>query len=284
MNTSKISLSNIIAITVNNTEHGVRKALICVPAKSGSTSFFEWLYKLLANTSWPHRGAPWIHDVTSERWKGLRESPYTVRRLENMAPSVQHGWLTLSDVKRFAMHRSPIERAISGYHSKVSCVPCGEAHEHVRRIDRLMRDAPRAASRVDKNRHCASPSSGGVASSDPVPCLTIDEWTDLMLEAASAGRILDPHFSPQTTLCSHGKINYDTLIPITDSTEGLAGLATQLGLPVLALGHKHHISKHGASTFIRNSTLARLRRIYAADQRILGYPRVSQMATFPGNM
>ena len=278
--------TDIIAISANSTAHGHRKALVCVPAKTGSSSFYKWLFGSLAGRTWNFTGPPWIQEIKSERWKGLRESPYTLRSLHQLAPSAQHGWLTDPGVKRFAMHRSPIERAISGYHSKVSCVPCREAHEHVGRINKLMRDAPRAASRVDRTRTCASPSNNGKkpTASDPVPCLGIDDWTDLLLEAVAAGRMLDPHFSPQTVQCAHDKIYYDTLIPITANSEGLAALATQLGLPVVALGHDHKISRNGASALIRNSTLARLRRLYAADQRILGYPRVMQIATFPGNI
>ena len=47
-----------------------RIALVCVPAKSGSTSFYNWLYRVLAGRPWPYRGSPWIHNTTSPRWHG----------------------------------------------------------------------------------------------------------------------------------------------------------------------------------------------------------------------
>ena len=56
---------------VNVTERASeRVALVCVPAKSGSTSFYKWLYRALAGRPWPYSGSPWVHNTTSPRWHG----------------------------------------------------------------------------------------------------------------------------------------------------------------------------------------------------------------------
>ena len=134
--------SSIIVISVNSTAHGRREALVCVPAKTGSSSFYRWLFHTVANKPWPFDDSPWVQDIRSARWKGLRETRYMIKSLDKLAPSAQRWWLTSPGIKRFAMHRSPIERAISSYHSKVSCVPCKEAHEHAEKIRKMIRDAP----------------------------------------------------------------------------------------------------------------------------------------------
>ena len=58
-------------------------ALVCVPAKAGSTSFYFWLFHALSGAPWPYSGPPWIQDVSSARWANL--SGVRVSRFDKMA-------------------------------------------------------------------------------------------------------------------------------------------------------------------------------------------------------
>ena len=51
---------SIIVLEFHDTSN--RSAMLCVPAKAGSTSFFHWLYKRLAGHRWPvhPHSPPWV--------------------------------------------------------------------------------------------------------------------------------------------------------------------------------------------------------------------------------
>lgn len=65
--TEKAPMASTTAAVAATTASAARNAtaLVCVPAKSGSTSFYFWLYHALSGGPWPYSGPPWIQDVSS---------------------------------------------------------------------------------------------------------------------------------------------------------------------------------------------------------------------------
>ena len=166
-------------------------ALVCVPAKAGSTSFYFWLYHVLAGRPWPYSGPPWIQDVSSARWANV--SGVRVARFDKLPLRQRTRALGDSSVRRFALMRDPIERAISAYYSKVAC-GTGDAADHAGAIRQLMRQAPRVAA------------AGFGAGSDlnrSVPCLSATDWGRMVLEARLGAWRWDvnAHFMPQADAC-----------------------------------------------------------------------------------
>ena len=119
---------NLLLVNVTDSLAGApRVALVCVPAKSGSTSFYNWLYRSLADQHWPYQGSPWIQNTSSPRWHGLKGWAVRFKQL----PLRQRRVLLRSTaVRRFAFHRHPIERALSGFNSKAACGH-GDQSDHV---------------------------------------------------------------------------------------------------------------------------------------------------------
>ena len=183
------------------------------------------------------------------------------------------------NMRRFAMHRHPIERAVSAYYSKVACGH-GDKEDHAGVVAQLIKHAPKAATRLGPK-------------SDPhgaVPCLASLDWARLLAEAAESSvaerRLINAHFLPQSDACAFDELGYDVLVPIADNEAGLAALAQHLGFPPATLGHKHSTtatrkrlppsaSSAPSSAFeLDSDTLTVLRRIYAHDLKLLRYATV----------
>jgi hypothetical protein len=177
-----------------------RAALVCVPAKGGSTSFYFWLYRALAGIEWPHSGPPWIQDVASERWAlpGVH-----VARFASMPFRQRLRALSDASVRRFALTREPLDRAVSAFYSKLACaanahtVPAlsaarvrkcftvrvhyvwyrcatGDAADHAGAIRQLMRQAPKTV---------AQGFSDGSYLNLSTPCLSAVDFARMALEA-----------------------------------------------------------------------------------------------------
>ena len=126
----------------------------------------------LAGEAWPYTGAPWVQDVSSERWRALNATA-SVARFSALPLRKRHRVLASEKVRRFALHREPIDRALSGFHSKVAC-GSGDAVDHAGAIRQLMRQAPAAAARLGPGSNVSA----------AVPCLSAGDWARLLLEAA----------------------------------------------------------------------------------------------------
>ena len=120
----------------------------------------------------PYTGAPWVQDVSSERWRALNATA-SVARFSALPLRKRHRVLASEKVRRFALHREPIDRALSGFHSKVAC-GSGDAVDHAGAIRQLMRQAPAAAARLGPGSNVSA----------AVPCLSAGDWARLLLEAA----------------------------------------------------------------------------------------------------
>ena len=186
----------------------ISKALVCVPAKSGSTSFYFWLYQALAGQPWPYTGDPWIQDVSSERWANL--TGVRVARFAALPFRQRNRALSDTSIRRFALTRDPLERALSAYYSKIAC-ETGDAGDHAGAIRQLMKQAPREVTKglgrgSDLNRS--------------VPCLSAVDWGRMVLEARLAESTrweVNAHFMTQADACGFHDIGYHMLIPLEDN-------------------------------------------------------------------
>ena len=147
-------------------------ALVCVPAKAGSTSFYFWLYHVLHGAAWPYSGPPWIQDVTSSRWTNLSNHA-RVTRFDKLPLRQRVRVLKDLSIRRFAFIRDPLERAVSAYYSKMAC-GTGDAADHAGAVRQLLRQAPRAV---------AAGLTRGTNLTGRVPCVSALDWGRLMLEA-----------------------------------------------------------------------------------------------------
>eukprot|EP00041_Stephanoeca_diplocostata_P010328 m.164092 g.164092 ORF g.164092 m.164092 type:complete len:195 (+) comp18111_c0_seq48:376-960(+) len=107
------------------------KVMLCILPKSGSTSFFQWLYNAsTGGQSWTdcptRRAARNIHpsNVLSTCWKNLvgqRQHTLKIKRFRDLAADQKHEAVSSDDVFRFSLVRDPVSRAISGWKSKLAC-------------------------------------------------------------------------------------------------------------------------------------------------------------------
>jgi hypothetical protein len=242
-----------------------------VPAKVGSTSFYFWLYQALAGTSWPYAGAPWIQDVSSERWTNLTD----IRIARFAAMPFRQRIRALSDptVGRFALTRDPLERGMSAYYSKVAC-GTGDADDHAGAIRQLMKQAPKAVASglaVDSHLNLS------------VPCLSAVDWGRMVLEARLADATrwdVNAHFMTQADSCGLHTIGYHMLIPLEDNAYGMAHIAAQLGVEAQAprLGKRHVVSRADKRELPEAATRL-LALVYLQDINLLQFPAVGNWSS-----
>lgn len=152
------------------------KALICICAKCGSTSLYEFLYAKAFGKEWDYDGLPYIHDVASSRWEGKFEVLNSAAAAEAIKDPG-----TFS----FALMRDPKVRLISSWKSKVACDGTGnwgtDKQDRARMVPKLMdlADGPNAT------------------------CLSFEEFLETLAAVHSKGRAaeLNVHFRPQQHGC-----------------------------------------------------------------------------------
>lgn len=194
---------------------GGHAALVCVPAKAGSTSFYHWLYEVLAGVPWPHHGTPYVQDITSERWANMSAR---LARFASLGIRQRAKILGDAQVARFALTRDPLERAVSAYYSKVAC-GTGDGPDHRGAIRQLLRQAPVAAANVSVDLEAA------------IPCIGAAEWAGLLLEARAGPQrwAINAHFMAQADACGLHTLGYHMLIPLEDSRFGMQHIGLALG-------------------------------------------------------
>jgi len=280
---------NILFINVTQRN---QRVLVCVPAKGGSTSFYFWLYQMLAGCEWPYRGPPWVQELSSWRWRQLNMTAQ-VKRLASLGHVARRRVLADTSVGRFALLRHPLERALSAYFSKVACERTGDMADHARMVRNLMRQAPKAAAQLDP-RSLPPPrqSRAELRVSVPplktnfTPCLTMLDWSAMVAEVVSQPEMrpqLDVHFLPQADSCGLRDVGYHHIVPLEDNAEGMAALAAHLSKPNEA---RQPLKKRHLTTRMRNAkglrapgldarVASNLRLAFADDIELLNYPNAS---------
>ena len=265
---------NILVINAS----GVGPTLVCVPAKVGSTAFYNWLYHTLAGSPWPHSGPPYIQDVTSERWANVTTA--RLARLHTLRPGQRARLLSDASVRRFALTREPLERASSAYYSKVAC-GTGDESDHRGVLRQLARQAPLAAAKLPRSLDLEREGATGRA-----PCVGAETWAGLLLEAWSSPRSrleLNPHFLPQADACAYHDIGYHMLIPLDDSAYGMAQISAAIGVPPASARKmaRRHASGRGAKPPLGEAALRLISRVYRSDLNLLQFPAGAGAASSP---
>ena len=171
-----------------------KKIAICIPPKSGSTSFWNWYYSTKFNKKWKYKDFPWIQDVTSVRWND------TMRYLTSKQEwSYFHQEKNNKLVYSIAIIRDPKERLISSWKSKLACDVKKyktDINDRARMIASLLELLP------DWNQYTIN---GG---KKIIPnCLKISQFLDVMLKITKSvttlGQIsqINSHFRSQRSLC-----------------------------------------------------------------------------------
>lgn len=149
---------------------------ICICAKCGSTSLYEFLYSEAFGKDWNYPDTPYIHDVLSGRWEGkftVLDSAQAARVIGSNA--------TFS----FALMRDPKVRIISSWKSKVACDVSGtwgtDKADRARMVPKLM----------------------ALAGQANASCLSFDDFVETLAKVHRKGMAakLNVHFRPQQEGC-----------------------------------------------------------------------------------
>lgn len=196
-------------------------AILCVCAKCGSTSFYNYLYRQIFGVNFQERysGPPWIQNVQSKRWEGVFQRPRlrdqdVVRLLKTTTTRSQNRTFGL------AMIRHPVERIISAWKSKLACDP----HLNV--------DLPERAKFVHQLRAMAGPGAIVGINDTATDCLGFSDYLKVLQRIHQRGKAseLDNHFLPQHLHCFRHTEPADWTVVVTASDPSLTSiLATLLG-------------------------------------------------------
>jgi len=177
---------------------------VCACAKCGSTSLYHELYNRVHGKGWTYGGAPYIHDLRSERW-----SQNSVRAMEKCK------WSGKSSVKYWkgknecqwrdddhsrdnslALIRDPKERLVSAWKSKVMCDEGGDVADRAYMVPGLLRLAGVTAE--ESSIIAKKPANGGEGL-----CLDLDDFIQVMFRIHAQGKqgMINDHFRPQHLGC-----------------------------------------------------------------------------------
>lgn len=228
--------------------------LVCISPKGGSTSLLAWLAARFTNRTDASIHAP---RALLSRVAG----PFSVHAIGGVA--AQQAALELP-LRRFAVVRHPLERALSAYYSKISC-HVGDGRTKAAFISQLAAAAPKASATAACLRYNdTQPRRHGDGLN--TPCLRAYDWARMLMEAPV--HKTDPHFLPQTKTCGLGSVSYDRLIPLESPEQGLRELSALLRVPYAALPRRHRTRRREP---VMPATRPMLEAVYAADLRLLPF-------------
>ena len=184
---------------------------ICSCAKCGSSMLSHALFFMVMGTRWSHQGKPWVHDYANWNVSNVTDSN---------APGSLH----------IIVHRDPVERYISAYHSKLKCCegstnrPC-------------FQDAGYGGGSLSLHR-CL-----GVGGRVP-PCMNMSAYV-AALATCHARRMqaeMDVHFRPQDFACPSYPGQPTIMVPVGE-IENIFAAARGFGLH--RPNHHAFATKHG---------------------------------------
>lgn len=238
-----------------------RDTLLCCCAKCGTTSMYHYVYQAEFGEEWPYGASrPFIHDVLSERWRGIFSVP-----LQEDAEN-----LLKASTFSLALVRDPKERLTSAWRSKVSCAPWGDpAEAKKRKVQGLL----------------ALQGQGKKAD-----CLGFDELISVLHDIHTAGKAaqLDEHFIPQDQYCfRHARPESWKQVSFIGEPGVFTQLGAQLGVANATSdgGAPHtHGSKGGDSLWMSESTKTMLDKITLAEyQAFSGFLPSSEVSVAPSS-
>lgn len=193
------------------------KMLVSIHLKSGSASFWVWMYKGLTNKAFDCD--TYVQNVQSPCWSGR------VVQWQKMSNELKAYALTDPLVLRVALYRDPFDRTMSCWKSKFSCPEDGFKVD----ID----DQERMMTALFK--HNAIPRA------ENQTCLSISQYAqhlDILRERMISGKVprhtVELHLRPQIFYFNH--IKYSLVLDIRQMTNGSAVVPLTKRLPFIPVG------------------------------------------------
>lgn len=151
-----------------------RNVVVCGCAKCGTSALYGWIYEKEFGERWAYKGEPYIHELTSDRWKGKFKY---VRDWDEQLKLMDKAF-------SFALIRDPKERLVSAWKSKLACGT--EYH-----TDYQTRPWMTAELRM----------LAGLSGMQP--CMTLEEFLEALdiVHTSKKHYLLDRHFLPQNLGC-----------------------------------------------------------------------------------
>lgn len=191
---------------------------MCVSPKAGSSSFYRWLYhvstkgKVFDNcTIFKNNAREHPHKI-GPCWRGGTDREHQLNLINPSKLPVEKQLQLLDDpnIFRFAITRNPIDRAISAWKSKLACDGLYNTDLKDREpfLNMLLAASDNWTKAKLKNPHC-------MTLIEYAYVLRSMSSTDLNALSFAPG---GPHFAPQTSTCSFGKVTYDEVQPLETIT------------------------------------------------------------------
>lgn len=239
------------------------RMLVTIHQKTGTTSFWKWIYKGLTNKTF--NCDTFVQDVGSPCWK-----PH-VRAWWSIPLHERESILSDPGVLRVAIHRDPLDRVISCWKSKFAC-----------RNTSYTTDPSDLWYMMNALTELISQSIGS-GSTKPLSsnlnltnreCLSIDEYAhmlDIVSDGIDSGRVnvfrVESHLRPQIYFYQY--INYSLIMPV-DQLENVSMVKPIVDrLPFIpdgtACGHEH--SSNGSALVISEKTASMLARYASWSER-----------------
>lgn len=211
-------------LSIHNRHDGMKLAAhVCIPPKSASTSFLDWLYTTLTGESYP-----------ADQWNRIHTMLYSDNAHD---PSVMH-WNAVGvrhtcnpvNARLFAIMRDPVQRFISGYRNKLEC---GGANVDARDTAQVLGSLVEASSRGEAYRNHT--------------CMSMDELLDVLGGVEDLSRV-NVHFRPQSMLCGKHYLENATIMHTRSLHGDVSALLDHLrgsGLETFGATMKHDHSSAG---------------------------------------
>lgn len=186
-----------------------QKILFFTMAKSGTTTLFHWIYKLLSGfpTGWNRQACrAFVQNPHAGCWNRSIRALYTIPRTDRVKI------LASKDVLKVAIQRDPYARLISSFKSKYTCERerfKTDVHEQMRMVQVLRSKAGmQDASLSNGTQNCMSISEFAQA---------LDNCRRRYNNSILTLRTLDVHVRPQL-YCFH-QVDFDMIIDVKDLSQ-----------------------------------------------------------------
>lgn len=244
------------------------RMLVTIHQKSGTTSFWNWMYKGLTNKTFTCD--TYVQDVESRCW-----TPH-VKAWWLMSETERHQILSDTTVLRIAIHRDPFDRVVSCWKSKFACDFNTSYKVDLRDQPRMMQVLRQLISTATNGESIKLTSALNLANKQ---CLSLEEYAnmlDVVSDGIDNGRVnvftMESHVRPQIYFYQY--VNYSVVLSV-DMLKNVSLVKPIVDrLPYIAsgtaCGHVH--STKGSHLVIPERTALKLARYASWSERAFANP------------
>lgn len=244
------------------------RMLVTIHQKTGTTSFWNWIYKGLTNQTF--NCDTYVQDVASPCWR-----PH-VRAWWVMPEEERQSVISDPDILRVAIHRDPLDRVISCWKSKYACKRNSTYKVDLRDQPRMMQEMDDVISQATNGESLRLSPELNVTNKQ---CLTIEEYAymlDVVSDGIDNGRVnvftMESHLRPQIYFYQY--VNYSMVLPVHKLKNATLVKPIVDRLPFVpngtACGHVH--STKGSDLIIPEKTALMLARYASWSERAMTKP------------